>query len=98
MKECECQKSTIRDEEKKKSLINRLKRIDGQVRGLIEMVDNNSYCIDIITQVQAASAALKSFSRVLLNEHMRSCVKRDILEGDDSTLDELESLFERILK
>ncbi len=98
MSECSKCKSTKRDEKEKKLLTNRLLRVEGQIRGIIDMVKEDSYCIDIITQVQAANAALKSFSRALLNEHMRRCVKRDILSGDESTLDELDGLFERMMK
>ena len=74
-------KKKFRDEREEKLLINRLNRIEGQVRGIKNMVDNNAYCTDIIVQVSAAVAALNAFNRELLSEHIRSCVTEDIKNG-----------------
>ena len=89
MNSCECQKTTKRDEDKKKKLANRLSRIEGQVRGLKTMLENDAYCIDILTQASAVSSALDSFMKELLESHIRGCVVSDIKDGKDESIDEL---------
>ena len=74
-----------RTEEETKLMINRLNRIEGQVRGIRRMVENNAYCPDILIQVSAITAALNSFNKVLLSEHIRTCVSEDIREGKESS-------------
>ena len=97
--ECECCKKTKqRDEAEYKSLINRLNRIEGQIRGIKVMVENDRYCVDIITQVAAASAALNSFNRELLASHMNSCVVKDIRNGKEDAVDELLTLLKKMMK
>lgn len=64
----------------------------------MKMVEDDRYCIDIMDQVSAASSALNSFNRVLLNSHMRHCVVNDIKKGNDETLDELEFIFKKLIK
>lgn len=96
-KEC-CHKMTKRSETERKNLINRLKRIEGQVRGIRGMVENDVYCTDILIQVAAANAALNSFSKVLLSEHIRNCVANDIRRGNDETIDELVSVLQKLMK
>ena len=71
-----CEKHTLRAEEEKKKLLNRLRRIEGQVRGLQAMVESNAYCNDILTQSAAVNAAVNAFNRELLAEHLRTCVAR----------------------
>ena len=78
-----CEKHTLRAEEEKKKLLNRLRRIEGQVRGLQAMVESNAYCNDILIQSAAVSAAMNAFNRELLSSHIHSCVVRDIREGKD---------------
>ncbi len=96
---CECcNKTKERSEEEYKSLINRLSRIEGQIRGIKGMVENNAYCIDIITQSAAASAALNSFTRELLSNHIKTCVKDDIRSGNDETIDELLSTLQKLMR
>ena len=73
-----CEKHTLRAEEEKKKLLNRLRRIEGQVRGLQAMVESNAYCNDILTQSAAVNAAVNAFNRELLAEHLRTCVARDL--------------------
>ena len=73
---CQCQRTKIRSEEELKRLFNRLSRIEGQVRGLREMLQKDVYCPDILIQVSAVNAALNSFSRELLSEHLHTCVDR----------------------
>ncbi|NLC72941.1 MAG: metal-sensing transcriptional repressor [Ruminococcaceae bacterium] len=97
--ECQNCKKKERLPEEKKKLQNRLNRIEGQVRGLSKMVDDDAYCIDILVQIQAAKSALAAVSRVLLESHMRSCVTKEIKEGnEDEVLDDLMRTIEKMLK
>ena len=98
--ECNChqsQKTTLRDDEYKKKLINRLSRIEGQVRGLRKMVEEDVYCTDILTQSSAISAALDGFSRELLGEHIKGCVTKGIRDGDEEIVDELLDILRRMM-
>ena len=96
---CACShKTRERTPQKHRNLINRLNRIEGQIRGIKGMVERDAYCIDILTQVAAASAALNSFTRVLLGDHIRNCVTRDILEGKEETVDELLNTLQKLMK
>ena len=96
--ECECHKTKKRDEKEYKDLINRLNRIEGQIRGIRAMVEKDAYCPDILIQVSAANAALNSFNKVLLSNHIRTCVKEDILSGNDETVEELVETMKRLMK
>lgn len=96
--ECHCHKTKIRNEDEYKKLINRLNRIEGQIRGIKGMVENNAYCVDIMTQVAAANAALSAFNRELLGEHIRTCVANDIRNGNDEVIDELLSTLQKVMK
>lgn len=88
--ECKCCKKTKeRSIDEQKKLINRLNRIEGQVRGIKSMVENSAYCVDILTQTSAVSAALDAFCRELLANHIRTCVAEGIREGNDEVIDEL---------
>lgn len=91
-------KHTERTEDAQKALITRLKRIEGQVRGLQGMVEKNAYCPDILIQVSAVTSALNSFSKELLSSHIQGCVKRDIMNGDEEAIDELCQLLQRLMK
>ncbi len=93
-----CEKKTERSEEERRRLINRLSRIEGQIRGIKGMVERNAYCPDILTQCAAASAALNSFNRDLIGNHIRGCVLRDIKEGDDGVIDELVDTLQKLMK
>ncbi len=86
---CCCNRKKERSEQEYKDLINRLSRIEGQIRGIKRMLDEDCYCPDIITQVAAANAALNSFNKVLLANHIKTCVADDIRAGKDETIDEL---------
>ena len=92
-----CCRTTERTEEERKKLINRLSRIEGQIRGIKGMLEKNCYCADIITQSAAVSAAISAFNRELLSGHIRSCVVRDIREGDDAVVDELVALIQKLM-
>lgn len=93
-----CHKMKKRSEQEFRDLVNRLNRIEGQVRGIRGMVEKDAYCIDILTQVAAVSAALNSFSKVLLGNHIRTCVSQDIREGKDETTEELIATLHKLMK
>lgn len=95
---CCSEKHTLRSEEQKKALVNRLKRIEGQIRGIQKMVENDGYCNDILMQSSAANAALNSFCRELLVAHIKTCVIKDLREGNDEVLDELAVTLQRLMK
>lgn len=87
-----------RSDEEKRALINRLNRIEGQIRGLRGMVEKDVYCTDILTQASAANAALSGFIRQLLSEHIRTCVTEDIRSGSDEAVDELLGTLQKFMK
>ena len=91
-------KTKERSENEKKSMINRLNRIEGQVRGIKKMVESDAYCPDILIQVSAVNAALNSFNKVLLAEHIPTCVTEDIREGKEETIDELVLVLQKLMK
>lgn len=93
-----CERKKKRDEKEYKDLLNRLSRIEGQVRGIRGMVENDTYCVDILTQVAAVTAALNSFNKVLLANHIRTCVAEDIRSGNDEVVDELVSTLQKLMK
>lgn len=95
---CENCRHKERSEKEYKDLINRLNRIEGQIRGIRGMVERSAYCPDILVQVSAANAALNSFNKVLLANHIKSCVTRDIKEGRDETVDELVAVLQKLMK
>ena len=98
-KECCCShKTKERTEKEYKDLINRLSRIEGQVRGIRKMVESDCYCPDILVQVSAVNAALNSFNKVLLANHIRTCVADDIREGNDETIDELVTVLQKLMR
>lgn len=96
--QCCCHKRRERSEEEYKALCNRLSRIEGQIRGLRGMLERDAYCPDILAQAAAANAALNAFSRELLNQHIRTCVARDLREGKDQVVDELMSTLQKFMK
>lgn len=100
MQSCEyCGKKTKhRSEQEYKSLINRLNRIEGQVRGVKKMVESSAYCPDILIQVSAINAALNAFNRELLSSHIRTCVADGIRNNNDETIDELVLTLQKLMK
>ena len=98
--ECYCcsGKKKERDEKEFKDLMNRLKRIEGQVRGVENMLENDTYCTDILVQVSAITSALNSFNKVLLANHMKTCVADNIREGNDEVIDELVCTLQKLMK
>lgn len=98
-KECECcMKTKERTDKEYKDLINRLSRIEGQIRGVKGMLEKNVYCTDILMQVAAVNAALNSFNKVLLANHIKSCVTQDIKDGKEETVDELVTILQKLMK
>lgn len=95
---CCCHKTKERSEKEYKDLLNRLSRIEGQVRGIKGMVEKDAYCTDILVQVAAVNAALNSFNKVLLANHIKTCVTKDIKEGREETVDELVTVLQKLMK
>ena len=91
-------KHKTRTEQEKRDLMNRLKRIEGQVRGIEGMLDDDAYCIDVLMQVSAVTAALNSFNKVLLTRHLKTCVADNIKEGNDEVVDELAKALQKLMK
>lgn len=90
--------SKHREDKEYKDLINRLSRIEGQIRGVKKMVEEDRYCIDIINQVSAVSSALNSFNKVLLSAHIKSCVVEDVKAGNDQMVGELCDTLQKLMK
>lgn len=93
-----CHRIKERTDKEYKSMINRLNRIEGQVRGIKKMVEEDAYCTDILIQVSAVNAALNSFNKVLLANHIKSCVINDIKEGKEETVDELVQVLQKLMR
>lgn len=96
--ECCSTKTKERSEEEYKSLIHRLNRIEGQVRGIRGMVERDAYCTDILVQCAAVTAAMNAFNKELLSNHIRTCVAHNIREGNDDVIDELVVTLQKLMK
>lgn len=97
-KGCCCCRKTERSEEERRALTNRLNRIEGQIRGIRKMLENDAYCTDILTQSAAVNAAVNAFNRELIRRHMQTCVVRDLREGKDEVIDELVDTLQKLMK
>lgn len=97
MENC-CHKTKMRSEREQRALINRLSRIEGQIRGIKGMIEENAYCTDVLTQVSAVTAALNSFNKELLATHIKTCVADDIKAGKDETVDELVATLQKLMR
>lgn len=98
-KKCCCsQRKKERSPEEYKKLINRLNRIEGQIRGIKGMVENGAYCPDILVQSAAVNAAVNAFNKELLSSHIRTCVADDIRAGRDEIIDELVTTLQKLMK
>ncbi len=93
-----CARTKERSDEEYKDLVHRLNRIEGQIRGIRKMVEGNAYCPDILVQVSAASAALNSFTKELLANHIKTCVVDDLLAGNEGTVDELVGVLQKLMR
>lgn len=90
-----CGKKTERSDEEKKRIISRLNRIGGQINGISKMIENDAYCNDVLIQLSAVKNSVKSLSTYILENHLCSCVARDLEKGDYEAIDEIVSLFKR---
>ena len=90
-----CNKKTKRSEEEKKRIISRLNRISGQINGISKMIENDAYCNDVLIQLSAVKNSVKSLSTHILENHLCTCVARDLENGDYEAIDEIISLFKR---
>ncbi len=97
MEQC-CHRTKERSVDEKKKLINRLKRMEGQIRGIRNMVERDDYCTDILVQSAAVSAAVNAFNRELLANHVKTCVAQDMREGREETMDELMMILQKLMK
>ena len=97
-KTCCHEKTTKRNPQEQKKLINRLNRIEGQIRGIRNMIEKDAYCTDILVQSAAVNAAVNAFNKELLASHIKSCVARDIREGDDDVIQELVDTLQKLMK
>lgn len=95
---CMCHQKKERTQEQKKKLLHRLHRIEGQIRGIEGMIEQDAYCPDILIQMSAVTAACNSFNKELLEEHIRTCVSEDILAGKDETVTELVKVLQKLMK
>ena len=93
-KDC-CNKKTKRGADEKKLIISRLNRISGQINGITKMIENDAYCNDVLVQLSAVKNSVKSLSSHILENHLYTCVTKDLENGDLNTIDELISLFKR---
>ena len=96
--DCFKHKHRDKDGETYKRMMARLKRIEGQVRGIEKMVEDDRYCVDILTQVSAIQSALNAFTKELLSQHIRTCVVDDIRAGHDEVVDELVATLQKVMK
>ena len=87
-----------RTQEERKNLMTRLKKIEGQIRGIQKMVEEDAYCPDILIQVSAATNALNSFNKELLACHIKGCVSEDIRAGDEGAIDEFVKMLQKLMK
>lgn len=92
------EKTKKRPDQENRDLMNRLKRIEGQVRGIQGMLEKEAYCTDVLMQVAAVNAALNSFSKALLDSHIRTCVAENIRAGNDEVIEELVILLQKLMK
>lgn len=97
-KTCCCENKTFRSEEERKKLMNRLSRIEGQIRGIRGMIEKGAYCADILVQSAAVSAAVNGFNKELLASHIHTCVADKIRAGDDGVIDELVATMQKLMK
>lgn len=97
---CHCgnERKKIREDKEYRDLIHRLNRIEGQIRGIREMVEEDRYCVDVLTQVSAVQSALNSFNKVLLANHIKTCVVEDIRDGKEEAVDELCKTIQKLMK
>ena len=94
----ECTRKTARSAEEQKKLLNRLSRIEGQIRGIRKMIEDDAYCTDVLMQSAAANAAINSFNKELIGNHLRTCVKNGIKSGNDEVIDDFLETLQKLMK
>lgn len=94
----DCCKTKERSPQEYKSLINRLNRIEGQIRGIKGMIEKDAYCPDVLIQSAAVNAAINAFNKELLSNHIKTCVVNDIRNGKDETIEELLATLQKLMK
>ncbi|HEY8445249.1 MAG TPA: metal-sensing transcriptional repressor [Bacilli bacterium] len=92
----ELEKHKHRSVDEKKEIFNRINRIEGQLRGIKQMIENDCYCDDILIQISAVANSVKSLGRIILNNHMKSCVKDELLKGNEKIIDEVINSFSKL--
>ncbi|MDO5401813.1 MAG: metal-sensing transcriptional repressor [Eubacteriales bacterium] len=95
---CCSKKKKERTSEEYRKLINRLNRIEGQIRGIKGMIEADAYCTDILIQSSAVTAAMNAFNKELLGNHIRTCVAENIRQGNDEVIDELVSTMQKLMR
>ncbi|MCR4950579.1 MAG: metal-sensing transcriptional repressor [Solobacterium sp.] len=95
---CCAKRHKNRSAEEQKALLLRLKKAEGQIRGIEKMVEENAWCPDIMIQVSAVTSALNSFNKELLACHLRSCITEDLKAGNDESIDELVRILPKLMK
>jgi CsoR family transcriptional regulator, copper-sensing transcriptional repressor len=95
---CTSERKSHHSDKVKNNLITRLNRIEGQIRGVKGLIDRDTYCDDVITQISAIQSALNSVGKILLEGHLKSCVVERIQEGDQEVLDELLVTVKKLMK
>ena len=102
MEELQCphcsERKKLRSDAEKKALLTRLRKAEGQIRGIQKMVEGDAYCPDILIQVSAVTSALNSFNKALLACHIKGCVAEDIRAGDEAAIDELVAVLQKLMK
>lgn len=88
-------KLTKRDCESKKKIINRIRRIIGQLSGIEKMIEEDRYCYDILVQLSSSRSAIKALSSEILRDHLSSCVKEELKDGDDKAIDEVVEIMRK---
>lgn len=95
---CMKERHKYRPEEETRAITNRINRIEGQVRGIGNMIIESRYCDDVLTQIAAVRESLAGLGKLILEEHLRTCVVERLAQGDEDVVDELVSTVERFRK
>ena len=93
----QCPHTQHHSDEMKKNMTNRLKRIEGQVRGIAKMINNDVYCDDILNQFASIESALNGVKKILLEQHMKSCIYSQVKEGDEKAMEEIIKTIKKLL-
>ncbi len=92
----EYKKIKHRNDKEKKQINVRINRIEGQIKGIRQMIESDAYCDDVLIQISAVENSIKSLGRLILNNHLKSCIKEQILAGNEQIIDEVIVSFSRL--